>query len=157
MLQLKKMAQTVSVEIDLKVFAQKLWGAIQDSATLFPKIMPSHFKSIEVIGDGNVGTIRKMKYGEGMKGATHASERIEALDETNMTVTYTVIEGEILSIFKVFKPTLKVIPGADANSSKLSWNVEFEPAGNATPPTEPIKEAAISTFKAVEGYLLTAA
>lgn len=150
------MTQSVSVEMDLKVSAQKLWGAIQDFATLFPKIMPSHFKSIEVVGDGKVGTIFKIKYGEGTKGATHASERIEALDETNMTLTYTVIQGEILSIFKVFKPTMKVIPGADANSSKLSWNVEFEP-GNATPPTEPIKETAISTFKAVEGYLLTTA
>nr|ABK21861.1 unknown [Picea sitchensis]ABK25519.1 unknown [Picea sitchensis]ACN40121.1 unknown [Picea sitchensis] len=151
------MAQSVSVEIDLKVSPQKLWGAIRDSASLFPKIMPSHFKSIEVIGDGNVGTIRKITYGEAMKGATHASEKIEVLDETNMTVTYTVIEGEILSIYKVFKPTFMLLPGADANSCRLSWTVEFEPAGNVIPPSEPIKEAAINTFKAVEAYLLTTA
>nr|ACN40583.1 unknown [Picea sitchensis] len=151
------MAQSVSVEIDLKVPAQKAWDAIRDSASLFPKIMPSHFKSIEVIGDGNVGTIRRIKYGEGMKTATHESERIEALDKTNMTVTYTVIEGEVLSVFKVFKPTIKLLPGADANSCRLSWTAEFERVGNTIPPSEPIKEAATNIFKAMEGYLLATA
>nr|ABK22958.1 unknown [Picea sitchensis] len=58
--------KSVNMEIDLKVPAQKAWDAIRDSASLFPKIMPSHFKSIEVIGDGNVGTIRRIKYGEGI-------------------------------------------------------------------------------------------
>jgi hypothetical protein len=92
-----------------------------------------------------------------MKMLTHATERIDAVDETNMTVTYTVIEGEILSVYKVFRPTLKVIPGADANSCTVSWTVEFEPAGNEIPPSDPIKDAAISMFKTVEGYLLTTA
>nr|ABK24165.1 unknown [Picea sitchensis] len=153
------MARAVTVELDLRVPAQKFWGAIQDSASVFPKIMPTQFKSIEMIeGDGkSVGSTRHIKYGEGMKMLTHATERIDAVDETNMTVTYTVIEGEILSIYKVFRPTLKVIPGADANSCSVSWTVEFEPAGNETPPSDPIKEAAISMFKTVEGYLLTTA
>jgi len=70
-----------------------------------------------------------------MKMLTHATERIDAVDETNMTVTYTVIEGEIMSIYKVFRPTLKVIPEADANSCTVSWSVEFEPTGNEIPPS----------------------
>lgn len=153
------MAQSVTVELDLRVPAHKFWEAIQDSATVFPKIMPSQFKSIEMIeGDGkSIGSTRHIKYGEGMKMLTHATERIDAVDETNMTVTYTVIEGEIMSIYKVFRPTLKVIPGADANSCTVSWSVEFEPAGNEIAPAEPIKEAATSMFKTVEGYLLTTA
>jgi len=96
-------------------------------------------------------------FGAGMKMATHESERIEALDETNMTVTYSVIEGEALNVFKVIKATIKLLPGADANSCRLSWTAEFEPAGNTIPPSEPIKEAATNIFKAVEGYLLTTA
>jgi len=153
------MAQAVTLELDLKVPAQKFWGTIRDSASVFPKIMPAQFKSIEVIeGDGkSVGSTRHIKYGEGLKMLTHATERIDAMDETNMTVTYSVIEGDIMSIYKVFRPTLKVIPGADANSCRVSWRVEFEPVGNEIPPADPIKEAAINMFKAIEGYLLTTA
>nr|ABR18234.1 unknown [Picea sitchensis] len=149
--------KSVNMEIDLKVPAQKAWDAIRDSASLFPKIMPSHFKSIEDIGDGDVGTIRRITYGKGMKMATHESERIEALDETNMTVTYSMIEGEALNVFKVIKATIKLLPGADANSCRLSWTAEFEPAGNRIPPSDSIEEATTNIFKAMEGYLLTTA
>ena len=71
--------------------------------------------------------------------------------------TYTVIEGEVLSVFKVFKPTIKLFPGFDANSYKLSWTAEFEPAGSEIPPSDSIKEAAVGIFKVVEGYLLITA
>ena len=37
---------------------------------------------------------------------THATEKIEAVNETNITITNTIPQGEILSVFKVLKPTL---------------------------------------------------
>eukprot|EP01018_Ginkgo_biloba_P007070 Gb_15054 [translate_table: standard] len=85
---------------------------------------------------------------------TFAKEKIEFVDQAAMTVTYSVVEGEVLSVYKIMKPTLKVVPGADANSCLAKWSFEFEAATEETPPTESAKAMALSTFKAMEGYLL---
>ena len=153
------MAKVVSLELELKVPAKKLWEGIRESVTLFPKILPSLFKSIEIVeGDGSsVGTVRYIKYGDGMAGMTFGKEKIVAVDEGNMCVTVSLIEGELLGFYKVFKPTLKVLPGGDANSCLVKWTVEYEPASAEVPPPDMVKESAVKTFKALEGYLMTSA
>ncbi|GLJ28450.1 hypothetical protein SUGI_0559760 [Cryptomeria japonica] len=152
------MAKVVDLDLELKVAPKKLWEGVRESTTLFPKILPSLFKSIETVeGDGkSVGTVRHIKYGDGMAGVTFGKEKVVAVDEQNMCVTVSLVEGELLGYYKVFKPTLKVLPGSDANSCLVKWSVEYEPAAAEVPPPDMVKESAVKTFKALEGYLLTA-
>lgn len=59
--------QTLDVEVELKSPADKLWNAIRDSASLFPKAFPDQYKSIEVLeGDGkSAGSVRLINYADG--------------------------------------------------------------------------------------------
>lgn len=57
----------LDVEIEVKSPADKFWGAIRDSTSLFPKAFSHDYKSIEVLeGDGKApGSIRRITYAEG--------------------------------------------------------------------------------------------
>ncbi|KAH9304213.1 hypothetical protein KI387_008617, partial [Taxus chinensis] len=150
------MAKVVSLDLELKVSPQKLWGGVRESATIFPKILPSIFKSIEIVaGDGNgVGSVREIKYGEALGELPPAKERVDAVDDGKLWVTTSLIEGGVLGLYKVFTSTLKVLPGGDANSCLVKWSLEYEPASPEVPPPDSVKDNAVKTFKALEGYLL---
>uniref|UniRef100_A0A0D6QYV2 Bet v I/Major latex protein domain-containing protein n=1 Tax=Araucaria cunninghamii TaxID=56994 RepID=A0A0D6QYV2_ARACU len=154
------MVNVISVDVALKAPGKKVWEVIRDSTTLFPKILPSTFKSIEVVsGDGkSAGSVRQINYADGsMKGVTFAKEKLETVDDGNMYVTVSVIDSELLGFYKIFKTTLKVLPGVDANSCTVKWHIEFEGVSSEVPPPETAKEAAVQTFKAIEGYILATA
>ena len=61
-------AGKLEVEVEVKSTADKFWGIIQDSATIFPRAFPHDYKSIQIlVGDGKaVGSVREISYGEGM-------------------------------------------------------------------------------------------
>ncbi|RXH79670.1 hypothetical protein DVH24_040817 [Malus domestica] len=96
----------LEVEVEVKSSAQKLWEALRDSTTVFPKAFPHDYKSIDVLeGDGKaVGSVRLIKYAEVSK------ETIDAVDEVGKAVAYKVIDGNLLKYYKSFKCTLTVTP-----------------------------------------------
>ncbi|XP_059077745.1 MLP-like protein 423 isoform X2 [Cryptomeria japonica] len=152
------MAHSASWDAELNVPAKQIWKAFENCANIFPKLMPKHFKSIEVLeGDGiNHGSVRLIKYGEGFQMATYKLEKIESLDEANMTTTHSVLSGEIMHKYKTYKLTLKVSPGVRSGTCVVKWVIEYEPAheGEVVHP-ENAKETAVHTFKVLEEYLLS--
>ncbi|CAN6448615.1 unnamed protein product [Victoria cruziana] len=153
------MVATLKTEIELKSPADKLWKAITESTELFPKIFPEQYKSITIVeGDGkSVGTIREIKYGEGVPIVTFGKEKVLVADEENKTVSYTVVDGEILSFFKVFTPTVKVLPSDDGKACKVVWDVEYEKANDEVGEPTMIQEFAVNTLKALDEHVLAAA
>eukprot|EP01018_Ginkgo_biloba_P007060 Gb_15057 [translate_table: standard] len=152
------MVHIVGWEAELNVPPRKMWKAFEDAGNLFPKLIPSHFKSIEVLeGDGiSAGTVRLIKYGKDVSAATFKKEKIEFVDEENMVTTHSVVDGEIMNTYKLYKLTLKISQGSRPNSCIVRWTIEFEPAKEGEMPhPENAKDTAIHTFKVLEGYLLT--
>uniref|UniRef100_A0A2P2J769 MLP-like protein 423 n=1 Tax=Rhizophora mucronata TaxID=61149 RepID=A0A2P2J769_RHIMU len=64
----------LNVDIEVKSAADKFWECIRDSTTLFPKLFPQQYKSIEVLeGDGKaVGSVRLITYAEGNSAGFHS-------------------------------------------------------------------------------------
>lgn len=81
-----------------------------------------------------------------------AKEKIEVADDANKLVSYTVTEGELLSFYKSFRPTLQVASKGDG--AVLKWTVEFEKVNDEVPDPELIQEMALQTFKELDAYLL---
>ncbi|VAH48595.1 unnamed protein product [Triticum turgidum subsp. durum] len=73
------MASKVELVVEVKSPAEKLWTAMRESTELFPKIFPEQYKSIETVeGDGkSAGTVRLIKYTEGVPMVTFAKEKVE--------------------------------------------------------------------------------
>eukprot|EP00262_Sarcandra_glabra_P009457 TRINITY_DN23855_c0_g1_i1.p1 TRINITY_DN23855_c0_g1~~TRINITY_DN23855_c0_g1_i1.p1 ORF type:complete len:168 (-),score=32.54 TRINITY_DN23855_c0_g1_i1:228-683(-) len=145
----------IEVEVELKSPADKFWGNIRES-TQFPKIFPETYKSVEIVeGDGkSAGTITLFKYVQGVPLVTFSKEKIEAVDEVNKTLNYSVVDGELVNFYKNFKPTLKVSPKGDG--SLVKWSVEFEKANAEVPDPHIIKDSLVKAFIDLDAYLLKA-
>ncbi|XP_043687190.1 MLP-like protein 423 isoform X2 [Telopea speciosissima] len=146
----------LEVEMELKSSADKFWESIRDSTNLFPKIFPTHYKSIEVLeGDGkSVGSIRLLTYAQGIPGVKFAKEKIDAVDEAGKEVEYSVIDGDVAHFYKHFKAKLVVIPKGEGSSVK--WSCEFEKASGDVPDPHLVKDFAVHNFRALDDYLLKA-
>ncbi|MED6210599.1 hypothetical protein PIB30_065630 [Stylosanthes scabra] len=106
----------LEAEIEVKSNADKLWSAIKDYATIFPRALPSESKSIHIIeGDGKLpGSLFKI---------TLDIERIEGVDDAKRTLIYRVIDGEILKYLKSYKGYFSVIPKVDDNGGSIvKWS-----------------------------------
>ncbi|GJN26945.1 hypothetical protein PR202_gb14914 [Eleusine coracana subsp. coracana] len=84
------MASKISTVFEVKSPADKLWAALQNSTELLPKIFPELYKSIETVeGDGkSVGSVRLLKYADGVPMTTFAKEKVELADEENKVLPY---------------------------------------------------------------------
>ncbi|KAK1269186.1 MLP-like protein 423 [Acorus gramineus] len=148
------MAGKLELEVVTKSSADKFWGAIRNSSELFPRIFPEQFKSIEIVeGDGqSVGSVRLVKYAEGVPIVTFTKEKLEIADEENKTVSYTVIDGELATLFKSFKATLHVVPRGEG--ALVKWNIEYDKASDEVPDPNLVQETAKKTFTDLDEYLL---
>ncbi|GKV22826.1 hypothetical protein SLEP1_g32649 [Rubroshorea leprosula] len=144
------------VEVEVKSPADKFWGIIRDSASVFPKAFPQDYKSIEVLeGDGKApGSVRLVTYSEGSPMIKVSKEKIDAADDAERWVAYSVIDGDLLKYYKVFKGKVNVIPKGDG--SLVKWSCDFEKASEEIPDPNMIKEFAVKNFKDMDAFVLQA-
>ena len=90
---------------------------------------------------------------------TFAKEKVEVADDEKKVVSYSVVDGELVSFYKNFRVTLQVTPtgGAAApaaDGAVVSWTMDFDKASEEVPDPDVIKETAAKTFHDLDDYLL---
>lgn len=93
-----------------------------------------------------------MLHNAGVPLVTFSKEKVEVADDANKLVSYSVIDGEMVNLYKTFKPTLQVTPNGDG--SLVNWSLEFEKVNAEVPEPDLILETAVETFKDLDEYLL---
>lgn len=81
-----------------------------------------------------------------------AKEKIEELDESKKKVAYSVIDGDMMKYYKIFKATLEVIP--EGEGSIVKWMCEYEKASDEVPDPSIIRDFAAKNFQEIDAYLL---
>ncbi len=123
---------------------EALWALVSDFGGL-DKIMDG-IDSCEVDGEG-VGARRSIGMGGGV-----VVESLDALDNEAMTLTYSIVEGELP--VKDYAATMTVA-GADGGGSELSWTGRFTASGAPVASAEKlagnIYTGGIAGFKAALG------
>ncbi|KAM7468621.1 hypothetical protein LguiB_016183 [Lonicera macranthoides] len=148
----------LDVEVELKSEAEKFWHGIRDAATFFPKAFPDLYKSIDVLeGDGkSIGSIRHIHYAEGYHVVSSVKEKIEIVDEEKRTLSYSVIEGDLLKYYKNFKAHLMVTPKGEGKGSTVKYTCEFEKASEEIPDPHLIRDFAARNFQELDSFILGA-
>ncbi|KAH0993009.1 hypothetical protein GBA52_004492 [Prunus armeniaca] len=129
---------------------------ILDADTLIPKIAPSAVKGAEIVeGDGGVGTIKKITFGEGSQFG-FVKHRVDGIDKDNFSYSYTLIEGDALSdvIEKIAYET-KLVASPDGGSI-IKTTSHYHAKGDVVIKEEQVKAGkakASGLFKLVEDYL----
>ncbi|KAE8730949.1 Major allergen Pru av 1 [Hibiscus syriacus] len=132
-------------------------GFVLESDTLFPKVAPYAIKGVEYLeGNGGPGSIRKVTFADGW-GFDYLKEKIDDIDQDNLSYTYTVIESDL------FKNILEKIcyetkfAAAPNGGTNIKITTKFYSLGDIEIKEEAIKdslEKRARVFKAVEEYLL---
>ncbi|KAI3730065.1 hypothetical protein L6452_18741 [Arctium lappa] len=148
---------TTEVEIAAAFPADKLFKVIVNFDTLAPKVAPQVFKSISIVeGDGGVGTIKKCIHGDAVPYTT-SIQKVDAVDVSNLSVSYTIYEGDALFDFlDSITHHIKISPGVDGGSVYKHTTV-FNCKGEATVPEEMLtqtNEGYKKVFKAIEAHVL---
>ncbi|PQQ16604.1 major cherry allergen Pru av 1.0201 [Prunus yedoensis var. nudiflora] len=148
---------TYETEINSVIPPARLFNAfVLDADNLLPKIAPQAVKSTEILeGDGGVGTIKKINFGEGSH-YSYVKHRIDALDKDNFVYNYSLVEGDALSD-KIEKITyeIKLVASADGGSVIKSTS-NYHTTGDVEIKEEDVKggkEKATGLFKLIENYL----
>ncbi|CAL2226851.1 unnamed protein product [Prunus armeniaca] len=149
---------TYETEINSVIPPARLFKAfVLDGDNLVPKIAPQAVKSTEILeGDGGVGTIKKINFGEGSH-YSYVKHRIDGLDKDNFVYNYTLVEGDALSD-KIEKISyeIKLVASADGGSVIKSTS-NYHTKGDVEIKEEDVKagkEKATGLFKLIENYLV---
>ncbi|RZC57164.1 hypothetical protein C5167_004468 [Papaver somniferum] len=130
----------IQVELKAKCSAEKLFALITRDAPKLPKYVPQMIHNCQVLpGDGEVrvGSVYVWDYvQEGKPSALRAKETITAVDHKNMSLTFTVSEGDhITNFYNNFSSTVTINPtqrDGDYNCL-VKWSVQYEKANEDVP------------------------
>ncbi|KAJ6416404.1 hypothetical protein OIU84_002289 [Salix udensis] len=150
---------TLENEFVVAVAPAKLFKAYcLDTDTLLPKILPEHIKSSEIVeGNGGTGTIRKITFTEG-KELSYAKQRIESIDEENLTYSFSLIEANVWkdAVEKVtyehkFEPTPE---GGSICKRTSTYHIKGDAEINKDEIKDVYGKKTAGLFKAIEAYFL---
>ncbi|KAL3675279.1 hypothetical protein R1sor_025227 [Riccia sorocarpa] len=146
-------------EVELDVAAPLVWSSMKDQHTIFPKIAPHVFSSVEHIEgpDGVPGSVRKITFGPIAPPGSYVKEKIVAFDMEKHSVTSEETEGGHLNQgFSKWVHKLTVVP-VDDSKCKLVIDTEYEYTGSKGADKDQVLEntkgGMTQLFKAFEGYL----
>nr|XP_043633005.1 uncharacterized protein LOC122604170 [Erigeron canadensis] len=146
---------TIEIEVASQYPADKVFKVFSQFDSIAPKVNPQIFKSIETVeGNGDVGTIKVLTFGDGVP-FTSAKYKVDAIDATNYSYSYTFFEGDnLMGILDSITSHVKIVPAADGgcvNKQTITYNCK----GDEKPSEEILKkekETYESTYKAMEAY-----
>ncbi|XP_076884117.1 root allergen protein-like [Bidens hawaiensis] len=147
---------TLQVEIPSKYPADKIFKTFSDFDNIAPKVKPEVFKSIETVeGNGDVGTIKTFTFGDAVPFTT-GKYKVDALDVSNYSFSYSFIDGDILmGILNSISYNVKVVPSSDGGSV-FQQTVTYNYKGDEKLSEEILKkekETHEETYKAIEAYV----
>ncbi|KAD4888268.1 hypothetical protein R6Q59_034663 [Mikania micrantha] len=145
---------TLEVEVPSKFPAHRVFKAFSDFDIIAPKVNPQVFKSIETVeGNGDVGTIKIFTFGDGVPFKS-AKYKVDALDTSNHSYSYSFIEGDnLIGILDSINYHISVVPFDGGCVFKQT--VKYNCKGDEKPPEEFLKkekELYEITYKAIEEY-----
>ncbi|KAK6151058.1 hypothetical protein DH2020_015990 [Rehmannia glutinosa] len=127
----------------------KFYNFFKFSMNELVKVFPLAFTGVELLEgeEGTVGCVKGWNYVLGGIPLT-AKVKMEVIDDAGKSLTFGVVEGDVLLLYKSFKATLNVSEGL------AKWTFAFEKSSILTPPPELYIPLAITACTLVDAYLL---
>ncbi|CAI9096008.1 OLC1v1032068C1 [Oldenlandia corymbosa var. corymbosa] len=144
----KKLVSSVEIKSDGDVFHEIFRDRPHHISTMSPIV-----KGVDLHdGDwGKVGSVVFWRYTHDGKEMV-AKEIIEAIDEEKKSVTYKVIEGDLMELYKSFAITVHVDTVGENNL--VTWTFEYEKLHEGIPDPNSLLELGIQLTKEIETHHL---
>ncbi|KAI3840856.1 hypothetical protein MKX03_009984 [Papaver bracteatum] len=126
------MAQLQKIEAmhEVRCCADKLYRMCTPDAPQLSKYLPKVIESVEVIGEGEIRIGTGFVWKFVAAGGSEGRSVVTAVDNKNRSITYTVLEGDVMKQFKTFNLKLDITPkyGTTDGTSLVKWSIEYEKA-----------------------------
>ncbi|MCL7022970.1 hypothetical protein MKW94_008803 [Papaver nudicaule] len=151
--------QRQRVEVQAKnCSADKVYGFVKDTMTKLPPILPQTHKSVQILaGDGkSVGSVRLWKFLLGNSGVPMTvKEKIRAVDDESRTITFGIIDGDVMPLYKTFEFTMSATPiMGDDQSCLVTCTLEYEKQNDDVPAPNEYMEFTNYVTKGIVNHLL---
>ncbi|KAI3994648.1 hypothetical protein MKX01_027538 [Papaver californicum] len=142
--------QKLQVVHEVKCCPDKLYCMLTSDAPQLPKYVPKLVESVEVTGEDEIclGTGFLWQFVPAGGSALMFKEKITAIDNKNRSITYTVLEGDVMKDFHSFNFNLDVTPksGSTDGTYLVKWSVEYEKANeDVADPVAILKSCELTT------------
>ncbi|KAI3846871.1 hypothetical protein MKX03_008464 [Papaver bracteatum] len=175
-------AVNLEMVVEFRSSADMFWETLKTWSSILPEVLPETCKSIEVIEDmngeknGSV-TLWKMNPSTLVEGAPVMMEemkKLENVDELTKTITYSVIGGDLLKLYRSYEPQVTVTPRTDVSTKNgddkivdeedekdgkrggtVKWSVKYEKVNEMVPEPYMIKDMICKTMLKLDEYILS--
>ncbi|CAI9104427.1 OLC1v1003095C1 [Oldenlandia corymbosa var. corymbosa] len=148
--QMQKLVSSIEIKLDGNVFHE----IFRERPYHLPKMSPKHVRSIELCDGewGKVGSVVRWNFvtPDGKKAVS--KDIIEAIDVEKKSVTYRVIERDILAAYKTFAFIIDVDKVGDKNV--VTWSIEYEKQDESIPDPHGLIKLCHAITKDIEAYHL---
>ncbi|XP_022776427.1 MLP-like protein 43 [Durio zibethinus] len=104
---------------------------------------------------GTVGSIVCWSYVHDGKAKT-AKELVEAIDAEKNSITFRVVEGDLMKEYKSFLITIQASPKSGVRGSVVHWTMEYEKLHEGISHPETLLQFAVDVSKDIDSYLTQA-
>ncbi|KAL7090811.1 hypothetical protein ACP275_12G065700 [Erythranthe tilingii] len=143
-------------QIDIKSEGDVFHEIFSEKQHHVSSMSPSQIQNCD-LHDGQWGTVGSVIY----LNYTHdgkervAKEIIEAIDEEKKSVTYKVIEGDLMELYKTFKLTVHVDTTGEDNV--VTWTFEYEKLNEDIPDPHTLMDFCLKMTKDIDSHHQSAA
>ncbi|KAJ4840591.1 hypothetical protein Tsubulata_021426 [Turnera subulata] len=143
----------LEAEVELKTDAKTIHDVFSGRPHHISNMTPERIQGFELHeGDlGTPGTILTWSYlHEGIPKI--AKEVVEAIDDVNLSTTFKVIKGDLLTEYKDFKTTVKATPRANGEGTIAHWHFEYEKLHEGIPDPHSLLDFTIHLTKDIDDH-----
>ncbi|KAF2594789.1 hypothetical protein F2Q70_00045229 [Brassica cretica] len=136
----------IETTVEIKSSPEKLHDMFVGKKHHIPSASPSFVHGCELHeGEmGQVGSVVTWNYFHG---------KIESIDPENNSVTYRVLEGDVMNEYKSFVITLQVTPKEGEPGSVVHWHFEYEKINEEVAHPETLLQFAVEVSKELDAHL----
>ncbi|KAL6529171.1 hypothetical protein OROGR_014794 [Orobanche gracilis] len=144
-----KLVSQINIKSDGDVFHE----IFRERPHYISDMSPTHTQKCDLHdGDwGKLGSIIFWNYTHDGKERV-AKEIVESIDEDTKSVTFKVIEGDLMELYKTFKLTVHVDTTRDDNL--VTWTFEYEKLNRNVPDPHSLMDFCLEVTKAIETHHL---
>ncbi|KAG2253867.1 hypothetical protein Bca4012_101575 [Brassica carinata] len=149
----------IETTVEIKSSPEKLHDMFVGKKHHIPSASPSFVHGCELhegemgqvgsVISNNLKPINMWSDGE----ARVMKERIESIDPENNSVTYRVLEGDVMNEYKSFVITLQVTPKEGEPGSVVHWHFEYEKINEEVAHPETLLQFAVEVSKELDAHL----
>jgi len=142
----------VEADVEIKASPEKFHEILGGRPHHISNVCPDKIQGC-ALHEGDWGTEGSVIYWDYVHDgqAKVAKEKIEAIDETNKSITFKVIEGDLLKEYKSFKIFVQASPKGEG--SLVHWSMEYEKLKEDVPEPKTLLQFAVDMSKDIDGHL----